>query len=78
MRFLYPKAKEQFLNKSNKSDPFFIYLALNAPHGPYDVAPKYFKKYLEAGLPLTTAKQYGLIEKIDENLKIKKEDILKV
>ena len=62
----FNKALDFIEQQSDK--PFFIYLALNAPHGPYDVDTKYYKHYLEVGLPESTARQYGLIEKIDENL----------
>jgi len=53
---------------ANKDRPFFLYLATNAPHGPYIVDEKYSKPYLEAGLPDTMAKFYGMIANIDENL----------
>ncbi len=51
-----------------RDNPFFVYLPLNAAHDPFDVDERYFNHYLEAGVPLSAAKQYGLIENIDENL----------
>ncbi len=48
--------------------PFFLYLATNAPHGPYYVPDKYAKPYEAAGLPPTMARFYGMITNIDENL----------
>jgi len=48
--------------------PFFAYLSTNAPHGPYLVAESYSQPYLDAGVPATMAKFYGMITNIDENL----------
>ena len=48
-------------------EPFFCYLATNAPHGPYLVADKYKKPYLnDARVP--EAAFYGMITNIDENM----------
>ncbi len=52
----------------NRNRPFFCYLSTNAPHGPYNVDPKYAQPYLDKGVPETMAKFYGMIENIDENL----------
>jgi arylsulfatase A-like enzyme len=48
--------------------PFFVYLATNAPHGPYLVDESYWRPYAEAGVPETMARFYGMIENIDENV----------
>ncbi len=48
--------------------PFFVYLATNAPHGPYLVDAKYSEPYVEAGVHATMAKFYGMITNIDENV----------
>jgi arylsulfatase len=49
--------------------PYFAYVSLNAPHGPFnDNAPeKYQKRFLEAGYDKKTAVRYGMIENIDDN-----------
>jgi len=50
--------------------PYFAYVSLNAPHGPFnrDNAPKeYQKRFLEAGYDKQTAVRYGMIENIDDN-----------
>jgi len=52
----------------NKEKPFFLYLATNAPHGPYIVDEKYSKPYVDAGMSEKLAKFYGMIQNIDENL----------
>ncbi|MEE8451321.1 MAG: arylsulfatase [Thermoguttaceae bacterium] len=54
--------------EKNTDRPFFLYLATNAPHGPYYVDDKYSDPYEAAGLPKTMAKFYGMITNIDENL----------
>ncbi|MFK7741687.1 MAG: arylsulfatase [Planctomycetota bacterium] len=48
--------------------PFFVYLATNAPHGPYLVADEYSKPYRDAGVAKTMANFYGMITNIDENV----------
>jgi len=54
--------------EANKDQPFFLYLATNAPHWPYYVDDKYSDPYEAAGMPKTMAKFYGMITNIDENL----------
>ncbi|MCA8972582.1 MAG: arylsulfatase [Planctomycetes bacterium] len=48
--------------------PFFVYLATNAPHGPYLVAEKWWRPFADAGVPEPMAHFYGMIENIDHNL----------
>jgi arylsulfatase A-like enzyme len=55
--------KEQQASK----DPYFAYIALNAPHSPYIAPEKYKKRFLEAGYDQKTAGRYGMIENIDDN-----------
>lgn len=49
--------------------PYFAYVSLNAPHGPFkNNAPgKYQKRFLDAGYDKNTAVRYGMIENIDDN-----------
>lgn len=54
--------------EQNKSKPFFLYLAYNAPHSPYLVLDPYIARYLKKGLPLQEARIYGMISSIDDNL----------
>jgi len=49
-------------------NPFFTYLPTNAPHGPFNVDPIYYEKYLKKGVPEKRARFYGMIESIDDNL----------
>ncbi len=52
----------------NRRRPFFAYIATVAPHVPLQVAERYWRPYAEAGLDETTAKVYGMVENIDENV----------
>ena len=52
--------------RQSPGKPFFLYLATNAPHGPYLVDQKYAQPYKSAGEP--TDKFLGMIANIDENL----------
>jgi arylsulfatase A-like enzyme len=53
---------------ANRDRPFFCYLPTNAPHGPLQVDEKYAAPYRAAGLGEQTAKLYGMIANIDENV----------
>lgn len=51
---------------NNRSEPFFVYLSTNAPHGPYLVDERYSQPYTKVGSP--TDKFLGMITNIDENV----------
>jgi arylsulfatase A len=48
--------------------PFFMYVAYNTPHTPYQVPDSYFDKYKNMGLPDDLACVYGMVENIDYNV----------
>ncbi|MEM7478526.1 MAG: sulfatase-like hydrolase/transferase, partial [Planctomycetota bacterium] len=48
--------------------PFFVYLATNAPHGPYLVGEKWKKPFIDAGLPKQQAAFKGMVANFDWNL----------
>lgn len=48
--------------------PFFACVAYNAPHTPLQVADSYVQPYLAQGLPAETARVYGMVTQIDENV----------
>ncbi len=48
--------------------PFFVYLPLNAMHGPFTVANKYSAPFTEKGIPESRSIFYGMIQNFDENL----------
>ena len=53
--------------EENKAKPFFLYLALNAPHGPYHVAPEWAKPY-QGNRDVRNPNFYGMIANIDHNM----------
>ncbi len=60
---------KNFIKQQVDSDtPFFCYLPTNAPHGPFNVDPGYYEKYLAMGVPAQRARFYGMIENIDQNV----------
>lgn len=52
----------------NKEKPFFLYLATNAPHGPYLVGPEWSAPYGDAVKWGGGASFYGMIANVDHNL----------
>ncbi|MCB0529208.1 MAG: arylsulfatase [Saprospiraceae bacterium] len=48
--------------------PFFCYLAYNAPHSPFQCPDVYFDKYKRRGLSDKNAAVYGMIENADDNI----------
>ncbi|MBT5915280.1 MAG: sulfatase-like hydrolase/transferase, partial [Opitutae bacterium] len=55
----------RFINQ-NKDNPFFLYIATNAPHGPYRVDPKWAEPYKAEGA--NNPNFFGMIANIDHNL----------
>ncbi|TDU80766.1 arylsulfatase A [Prosthecobacter fusiformis] len=53
---------------ASKEQPFFCYLAYNAPHSPYQVPDRYYDKFKAQGMTETLAAFYGMIENIDDNV----------
>ncbi len=53
--------------KKNKDQPFFAYIATNAPHGPYYCPEEYSKPY-ENNPQVSLAEFYGMITNVDDNL----------
>jgi len=57
----------EFVRK-NREHPFFAYIATNAPHTPLQISDHYVAPYLRQGVDETTAKIYGMVTNIDENI----------
>ncbi len=54
--------------ENKKDGPFFCYLSLNAPHGPFNVPEEYYNKYKdENNLTETQKRFYGMISNVDDN-----------
>jgi arylsulfatase A-like enzyme len=53
---------------ARQKEPFFCYLAYNAPHSPYQVPDKYYDKFKAKGFDEKVAAFYGMCENIDDNV----------
>ncbi len=54
--------------EAHRREPFFVYLPYNCPHGPLEVPEAYHRRYQGLGLDDDTAKLYGMVANIDDNL----------
>jgi arylsulfatase A-like enzyme len=54
--------------EENKENPFFLYLATNAPHGPYLVDPSWSRPYTDNADWSQGDRFYGMIANFDHNL----------
>lgn len=50
-----------------KENPFFLYLAPNAAHGPFNVPKEYLEMYRDAPLTHVQKRFYGMVSNIDDN-----------
>lgn len=57
----------QFIT-AHQEEPFFCYLAYNAPHSPYQVPDKHYEKFRAKGFDEKVAAFYGMCENIDDNV----------
>jgi arylsulfatase A-like enzyme len=53
---------------ANQGQPFFCYVAYNAPHSPYQAPDRYFGKFKSKGLADNVAAFYGMCENVDDNV----------
>jgi arylsulfatase A-like enzyme len=53
---------------ANRDRPFFVYLPTNAPHTPLEIGAEHIEPYTAKGLDDTTARVYGMISNIDDNV----------
>lgn len=53
--------------EDNRNQPFFTYIAANAPHTPLEVTEALAEPYRKVGLDDVTARIYGMVENIDTN-----------
>ncbi len=54
--------------QADANQPFFAYIATNAPHGPFIAPEKNAKRFTDLGFGEAQAGFYGMIENIDENV----------
>ncbi len=64
---IFTDAAIRFIEQ-NRNRPFFAYLSTNAPHTPLQIADSYVAPYRDRGLDETTAKVYGMVTNIDDNV----------
>jgi arylsulfatase A-like enzyme len=64
---VFTDAAIRFISQKS-SEPFFAYLAFNCPHTPLQVPQEYHRRYQGMGLDEDTAKLYGMVANIDDNL----------
>ncbi|MDB2607086.1 arylsulfatase [Zobellia sp.] len=61
-------AAESWIKEQEETEqPYFAYVALNAPHAPLVAPEAYKKRFLDLGYDDGTAGRYGMIENIDDN-----------
>lgn len=53
---------------ANKDNPFFVYLAINVPHRPWNSRDEWAAPFLEKGLEEQVAYRYGSIARFDHNV----------
>lgn len=63
--------------EENKDRPFFLYLATNAPHGPYRVPPEWAKPYA-GNKDVANANFYGMIANLDHNMGLLRQHLKKL
>lgn len=54
--------------EENRDNPFFVYLPINAPHGPNNTLDEWDKPYFEAGLDTTLTQFFASITRVDHNI----------
>ncbi len=64
----FNKSMEWMEEMADKKQPFFTYLALNAPHGPFHAPSEDFKFYSTQVNDSSTASFLGMISSIDRNM----------
>ncbi|MCJ8329718.1 MAG: arylsulfatase [Lentisphaeria bacterium] len=66
---VFTDAAMDFMKTAKETDePFFCYIASNAPHSPLIVDEKWSKKFNDLGLSESFANVYGMVENIDWNI----------
>jgi arylsulfatase A-like enzyme len=64
---VFTDAAIQFIAQE-RGTPFFVYLPFNCPHSPLEVPSDYLARYQNQSLDDDTARVYGMIANIDDNL----------
>jgi len=64
----FTAALQWIKSNADKKQPFFAYLATNAPHSPYHAPESYRQKFIEEGYGRNAQGFYGMVENIDSNM----------
>lgn len=64
---LFTDATIDFI-ESHQDEPFFAYLATNAPHSPLQIADEWADPFRKKGVNETHSRLYGMVENIDMNV----------
>ncbi|MDF7823865.1 arylsulfatase [Pontiellaceae bacterium B12227] len=65
---LFFQAGLAWIKEQEKSEtPYFAYISLNAPHGPFIAPDSYKKRFLDEGYDENTSGRYGMVENLDDN-----------
>lgn len=54
--------------EAHRNEPFFAYIATNAPHDPLQIDESYVDPFRKKGLNEITAKTYGMVKNVDDNI----------
>jgi arylsulfatase A-like enzyme len=54
--------------EANRNQPFFAYIATNAPHDPLQIDESYVEPFRKKGLGDINARTYGMIKNLDDNV----------
>ena len=54
--------------REDSAEPFFCYLAYNAPHSPYQVPDDYYERFRAKGFDESVSAFWGMCENIDDNV----------
>ena len=70
MKYLTEELTDRAIDfiSGSKCEPFYVYLAYNAPHTPLQAPEQIIKKYLEKGLKPLDATRYAMIEFMDTQI----------
>ena len=64
--FLLAEEASQLIERHDGSRPFFLYVAFNAPHDPYQAPPEYIAQFSHLPYDLETRKQRAMVKAMDD------------
>ncbi len=64
--FLLAEEASQLIERHDGSRPFFLYLAFNAPHDPFQAPPEYIAQFSHLPYDLETRKQRAMVKAMDD------------